>query len=396
MDATNPLLQSVTLVTPSFPSPIAIPIPSIDAFNDESISISINYAFQIGACSILLLVLLIMTPPSKLLRPVSMLHIAGLITCTIRLSINLAFYLSPLNHFYQFWSGDYSSVPQHYFRNSVAGTVFSLLLVIVVEAALMHQAWTMVSLWPRHVRFFMAGLSGIISLLAIGWRFAFTVVASKMSLEAVSVRNMAWLVQSTLILNALSICWYCALFNTKLVLHLLVNRGILPPSGSILSPMEVLVMTNGILMVVPVIFAGLEFAKFPNFEAGSLTQSSVVIILPLGTLAAQQMTRNGSLAYISSGGHNSSSTYGNSSNTPRGNARNNATPNEFPSVSPSGDSSPLRQRGGVPSSPYEASDRRARRPDHFDIELQLIDSTSALADHPVRVDTDLGQNETRT
>ena len=48
-----------------------------------------------------------------------------------------------------------------------------------------------------------------------------------------------------------------------------------------------------------VIFAGLEWCHFANFESGSLTLTSVVLILPLGTLAAQRMAQVTSFALSS-------------------------------------------------------------------------------------------------
>lgn len=52
-----------------------------------------------------------------------------------------------------------------------------------------------------------------------------------------------------------------------------------------------------------VIFAGLEWSHFTNFESGSLTLTSVVLILPLGTLAAQRMANVSTFA-LSSGDSN--------------------------------------------------------------------------------------------
>ncbi|KAG6032703.1 hypothetical protein E4U41_007164, partial [Claviceps citrina] len=245
------LHQAVTLLTPQ--DPIAIPVTTIDAFNDESISKSLNYGFQLGACSILLLVTLLLTPAAKLRRPSSLLHVAGLAVCIVRTALLEAFFLSPLNHFYQFWSGDYSSVPRLYLHNSVAGVAASLALFVVLEAALMHQAWTMVSLWPTPVKATLVAASGLISVLALAWRFAFAVVQARAVLTLVPPRDLAWVIEAALALNCLSIFWYCALFNVKLVLHLLVNRGILRSKAPsrVLSPMEVLVITNGVLMIVP-------------------------------------------------------------------------------------------------------------------------------------------------
>ncbi|KHN95175.1 pheromone receptor [Metarhizium album ARSEF 1941] len=387
--AFNPLLQPVSFLSAS-QRPVTVPIPSIDAFNDETVSVAINYAFQLGACATLLVVVLLMTPPSKLRRASSALHVAGLVACIVRTGFLVAFFLSPLNHFYQFWAGDYSSVPRRFLYNSVAGTVFSLLLFVLLQAALMHQAWTMVSLWPAAVRSCLAVASAAVSLTAVGWRLAFAVVQTRSALDLVPARDRAWVVHAALILNALSICWYCALFNVKLVLHLAANRGILRSSPRSLSPMEVLVVTNGVLMVIPVVFAALEWGRFQNFEAASLTQTSVAVVLPLGTLAAQQITAGGSLAYLS-GGSNKSGSRSNGGEKPN---PPSAAAAGFKAVSTTCGS------GGLGQSPslFSACTGRGARPpgmDHFDLELRKIDSDSALANEGVRIDTDLEQNETR-
>ncbi|KAG5965110.1 hypothetical protein E4U58_002957 [Claviceps cyperi] len=442
-DSTPFLDQSITLLSPN--GPIVIPIPSIDAFNDESISVTLNYGFQLGACFLLLLVTLLVTKPHKILRPSSLLHLAGLSACLIRTAINQAFFHSPLNHFYPFWSGDYTSVPLSYMRASVAGTCASLLLVMILEAALMHQAWTMVSLWPPSVKIPLVTLSALVSLLTVGWRFAFTVIQSNAVMGLAPARNLAWVVNGALVLNCLSICWYCALFNVKLALHLFVNRGILRSASvrKALTPMEILVMTNGMLMIVPVIFAGLEWAHFPNFESASLTHASVALILPLGTLVAQQVSQasgnnnnnnnnNNNLSYLSATnpGH---SHHTRASNTTREKPHHDLShsmsmPSNIASVSTtcrsgsgsgSGSGSPTRllslsslfNRG--PNSAMGKSmsmDRSsesckgvgAHRLDHFDLELRRIDSSEggdglALADHHdhVRVDMHVAQEETR-
>lgn len=48
-------------------------------------------------------------------------------------------------------------------------------------------------------------------------------------------------------------------------------------------------MTITLTIAPQVIFAGLEFGSFTAFESGSLTYTSVVIVLPLGTLVAQRL-----------------------------------------------------------------------------------------------------------
>lgn len=50
------------------------------------------------------------------------------------------------------------------------------------------------------------------------------------------------------------------------------------------------------------VFTGLEWGDWPNFEAASLTLTSVTLILPLGTLAAQRLSQSLGLQYENSTG----------------------------------------------------------------------------------------------
>lgn len=56
--------------------------------------------------------------------------------------------------------------------------------------------------------------------------------------------------------------------------------------------------------VYPVVFAGMQWVETLTIEAGSLTYTSVVLLLPLGTLVAQRLT--GSRNNSQSGGSLSS------------------------------------------------------------------------------------------
>ncbi|KAL7907267.1 fungal pheromone mating factor STE2 GPCR domain-containing protein [Trichoderma velutinum] len=288
--AFDPYTQNITILGPPNSLPIQIPITQIDAFNDETASIIINYGAQLGASLTMLLVILLTTPSQKFLRASNLLHVLALIVCVVR-SVFLVFYfLSPFSHFYQVWSNDYSQIPSWNYRTSIAGTVFSMLLFIITEGALMNQAWTMVSLFAPKAKYTICFLSMLITLITVSFRVAYTVVQCESILNLESTRKYAWLVKTTLIWNTCSIAWFCALFNSKLIYHLISNRGVLP-SRRAMNPMEVLIMANGILMFVPVIFAILEWHHFINFESGSLTPTSIAIILPLATLAAQRLSQ---------------------------------------------------------------------------------------------------------
>ncbi|PNY24076.1 Uncharacterized protein TCAP_05984 [Tolypocladium capitatum] len=387
----DPLTQNVTFLGPDGRTPIGVPIPALDALDDVSISVTLNYGIQAGAClAMLLAVLAVTTPAAKLRRPSALLHVLALATVVVRNGLLVAYYLSPVAHFYQLHSGDFSSVPRSCLYASVAGNVVSLALVVVVEAALMNQAWAMVTLWPDPAKYGLAAASLLVTLLTAGFRLAFTVIQNQAVLDLTPPLAFAWVVHGAVVTNALSIFWFCALFNLKLVMHLVRNRGILP-STKTLTSMEMLVMTNGVLMVVPVVFAGLEWGTFQNFEAGSLTLTSVALILPLGTMAAQQI----SLRNASPGNSNNLAYYPNSRSAGSSGLRNvgsatttitttlsSALPAfKIPSMTTSCGSGPATRRGSVLSKAERGGKGVAAPPvDHFDFELRQIDSTSALAE----------------
>lgn len=246
----DPYTQTANFLAKDGETPIEVPIPLIDKFNEESVSISINYGTQLGACVIMLLVLLIMTPSNKFRRPSTILHIIALAVCSIRMALLASFFPSPFNEFYNYWAGDYSSVDDYHYHISITANAFSLLLVVAIELALMNQAWTMVNLWPSVSKYALVIVSAGVTLLTISWRLAYTVVLSQAVYAAESARPIRWIAQWAIITNAVSICWFCLLFNVKLVLHLVSNRSLLPSCQS-LTPMDVLVMTNGLLMIIP-------------------------------------------------------------------------------------------------------------------------------------------------
>lgn len=301
---------NVTITLPS--GEIELPISEINAFYDETISVTMNYGAQLGACIAMFLVCLALTPRSKITRLSSVLHLLGLLVCIVRTGLLFSYYVSPFSHFYEVWSGDLSGIPRLYFDESLAANTLALPLVVIIQAALVNQAWTMVAFWPKIPKYSACILSAIVALLTIGTRLAFTIVQNHAILTSIPPVYFLWGIHWMLIMSAISIFWFCAIFNLKLVMHLVTNRGILP-STSVITPMEVLIMTNGTLMIIPckyichplepilisaAVFAGLEWANFTNFEAASLTMTSVIIILPLGTLMAQRISSQGSQSYL--------------------------------------------------------------------------------------------------
>ncbi|KAM0428164.1 hypothetical protein ACHAPT_007064 [Fusarium lateritium] len=383
MDGFDPYTQNVTFFLADGKTEVQIPMPMLDAFRREITSICINYGAQFGACVIMLITLLIMTPTAKFRRASNILHALGLVVCAIRMLLLGLYWPSVFTDFYHFWARDYSHIPQTEFARSIAANVMSLLLVIIIELALMNQAWAMVSLWPDVWKYVIAAVSGTITLLTIASRIAFTVHQNRANLLLAPASTNLWLIHWMVVMNVLSISWFCAIFNIKLVWHLISNRGVLP-SYKALTPMEVLVMTNGILMIVPVIFAGLEWGHWLNFESASLTLTSVAIILPMGTLTAQRMANSGSnISYPS--GDSSGARYGASFS-----GRGGLVPLKPSSFSTNRTATTVERVPAVFAHCEAGMSSQDRINPPVDLELGKYD-----ADSHVRVDRNLSQHEER-
>ncbi|KAB5571834.1 fungal pheromone mating factor STE2 GPCR-domain-containing protein [Coniochaeta sp. 2T2.1] len=281
------LSQNITLIGPDGVTQTDVPIARLNKAYRARFAIEVNYGSQIGACIIMLLVYILMTPRAKLRRIPTIINIVALLTAIVHTVLIAWFPMSMWYEFYTVWSHDLTHVPAQDYRTSVAATATSIPLCIAIEAALWVQAWTMIQLWPDMYKWPATILSVLVTLLAVGFKFADTVMQCLFTV-LLDYQQVLWVRKVDLAFMSASVFWFCFLFNVRLAIHMIQNRSILP-SVKGMSAMEILVLTNAVLMCIPACFAGLEYGQWAAFEFGSLTATSVVIVLPLGTLAAQRI-----------------------------------------------------------------------------------------------------------
>ncbi|KAI7915715.1 hypothetical protein M9X92_008277 [Pyricularia oryzae] len=295
----DPRFQTITMLTPALMGQGFEEVQTTPAeINDVyflAFNTAIGYSTQIGACFIMLLVLLTMTAKARFARIPTIINTAALVVSIIRCTLLVIFFTSTMMEFYTIFSDDFSFVHPNDIRRSVAATVFAPLQLALVEAALMVQAWAMVELWPRAWKVSGIAFSLILATVTVAFKCASAAVTVQSALEPLDPRPYLWIRQTDLAFTTAMVTWFCFLFNVRLVMHMWQNRSILPTVKG-LSPMEVLVMANGLLMVFPVLFAGLYYGNFGQFESASLTITSVVLVLPLGTLVAQRLAVNNTVA----------------------------------------------------------------------------------------------------
>jgi len=223
-------------------------VAEIDASNNSSFSQTINAAAQMGALFIMLVVVLVMTPKARFKLPPTIISILALVFQLAHMIFLTVYFVSGWNTFDTQVLGDLSGVARVDYNISVAGTLLGLPVTILVELALIVQAYSMIRLWPKTYRAIAGVVSFAIVLATIVMDFYFVIVQIRFILW--NIPNEDWLSNTYYILLTASIAWFCFLFIVRLVIHMWEKRTILPSING-LNAMDALVITNGVLMVIP-------------------------------------------------------------------------------------------------------------------------------------------------
>lgn len=91
----DPLQQNISFYAADETTKISVPIPAVDAAGFEALGICISYGTQIGACFIMLIMLVVLTPSTKLRRPSNVLQALNLVACAIHLLLLVLYFTSP-------------------------------------------------------------------------------------------------------------------------------------------------------------------------------------------------------------------------------------------------------------------------------------------------------------
>ncbi|KAK3332629.1 GPCR fungal pheromone mating factor [Cercophora scortea] len=257
LNGTDLLSQIITVYGPGGVL-VEIPISIIDQMDISAICSVINYGSQLGACFIMLVVMLAMTPRARLRRVPSIVSVLALALNLIRVLLISLFYISDWNRFYTRVTGDIEFVARHWWNLSVVATVLSIPITVLIELSLIIQAWSMLQLWPTVQKWIALGLSVMLVLLTVAFSFFNSIMQALWILYSINEYLYAKAVYIGLF--TASISWFCFLFIVRLLIHMYTNRSILPSLKG-LKAMDMLIMTNGILMLIP----GLS-SRLPHFS----------------------------------------------------------------------------------------------------------------------------------
>ena len=215
----DPYSQSFTLQA-SDGTFFNVSIPDLDYFVNYNNQVCINYGAQTGASIVLLIALLLLTKPDRRASPIFIINALSLALNIIRNVLQSLFFTGPFTETYAVFSGDFSRVHTGDYATSVTAAILTLLVLLCVESSLCLQTRvvcvTMRQLYRRII--FVASVT--IALLAIAFRLALCIENSIYIVQAKVDGPLHQLVSATNITETISICWFSAVFVTKLAFAL--------------------------------------------------------------------------------------------------------------------------------------------------------------------------------
>ncbi|KAH0558545.1 hypothetical protein GP486_004800 [Trichoglossum hirsutum] len=293
----DPFKQNFTLLLPDG-TPFNVTIPAVDAFAYYDVRICASFGSQLGASLTLFVVLAIITKSEKRRSPLFIINMLSLVFNILRCLLQILYFTGPWSEVYTFFSGDYSRIPASSYANSIAAEIVALLLLLAVEFSLVMQTYVVCATMRDIYRYMIAFGSAAIALMAIGFRFGLMVMDIRSILTA-SYPSWRWLASGSNIMTTISICFFCAVFVTKLGHAMLQRRKLgLKQFG----PMQVVFIMGCQTLIVPAIFSILAyFVDFPGMA--SLTLTLVAMLVPLSSMWASASTAERSQSSGSQGYH---------------------------------------------------------------------------------------------
>ena len=211
----DPFQQTFTLQNTSG-SPFNVSLGDLDGFRLFGSQECIVMGVQIGACAILLIILILLTKPDKRTSAIFVLNSLALMFDIIRCVLESVYWTGPFVSTYAYLGQDFSQVPTGVYAQQVIGTVCTLLLQLCVEISLCIQAYVVCVNIRRTYRRGIIVISVLIALAALSVRFALMIENDIYIVKAEQESGLGLLDDAANITTTICICWFCAIFVGKL------------------------------------------------------------------------------------------------------------------------------------------------------------------------------------
>ncbi|KAJ5579547.1 uncharacterized protein N7459_005532 [Penicillium hispanicum] len=287
MAAFDPNTQQVTFRYANG-HPFNVSVSALDEFAQYNVRVCINYGCQLGASIVLLVILLLLTRREKRASAVFLLNGLALLFNITRLLFEVIHFTTGFEHVYPYFSYDYSSVKRSAYVISVLSVVLETLLVICVESSLVLQVQVVCATLRRRYRRALLGVSVLMALVPIGFRMGWMVENNIYIMMVADMTPIWWLESATNIVITISICFFCAVFVSKLG-YAIKQRSRLGVRD--FGPMKVIFVCGCQTMTIPALFSILQYCiVVPELSSNVLTL--VTISLPLSSIWAGAALEN--------------------------------------------------------------------------------------------------------
>jgi pheromone alpha factor receptor len=249
----DPYTQNITFTMNDGVTTFTVPLDVIDWLYVSGFQQTECYGFLIGAATMMLLIVLTMTPRESFSRVSTRINIVMLLLVIAHSVAGASFFTGAFVELYCQFSNDLSRVHLSDYIGQSLVCIFSLALLPLVLVALIIQAWSMIRLWPITAKWIIFVVSFFLILTTIGLHATQEMVLLLDVDNAISiekVRDLVWVQLATAITVAVCIPWFCLLFLSRLIIHMWRHRSFLPNAKGMTS-VEVLAVTNGIFLVIP-------------------------------------------------------------------------------------------------------------------------------------------------
>jgi pheromone alpha factor receptor len=246
--AFDPYTQNFTLLMADGITAFQVGVHDLDEYVLYNTQVGINYASQVGASIVMLVVVLLVTRESKRRSTIFVINVISLVLSIIRSLLQILYWVGPFTETYAYFSGDYSFVPHSAYANSIASILMTLLFLCTIEVSLVFQTRVVCTTLRDRYRVIIMAISLLITLLTIGFRFADMVENAVAIVGLETTYNLTWLASAALIMETISIWFFCLIFVGKLGITLYQRKKLgLRQWG----PMQIICIMGGCTMVIP-------------------------------------------------------------------------------------------------------------------------------------------------
>ncbi|KAK5008468.1 hypothetical protein LTR28_003928 [Elasticomyces elasticus] len=283
-DVNDVFTQTFTLYL-SDGEPFQASLADVNLFAQYGIKASINYGTQFGACVITLIILLMITKHEKQKAPIFIVNSLTLIFNSLRCLLTCLYYTGPYYNTYAMLAGDFSRVGTAGAAVTVSAEVFHFLTYTAVEISLILQVRVVCITMHRRWRRLVEIASFIVALLTVGFRGAYMVINCQSSVAARNLSNLVRTYKETTIMVTVSICFFSAIFASKLG-WALWQRKILGLQQY--GPIQIIFIMGLQTLFVPMLFTILDQSGIGNDtpQLNAFVPTWVCLFLPMSAMWA--------------------------------------------------------------------------------------------------------------